>query len=41
MDWQVDDDGVPDRGNERRGRITQDFKTAPHFEHAKDNEFGY
>lgn len=41
VDWQVDDDGVPDRGNERRGRITQDFKTAPHFEHAKDNEFGY
>ena len=40
-DWQVDDDGVPDAGNKRRGRITQDFKIAPFFEHVKRNEYGY
>ena len=25
----------------RRGRITQDFKIAPFFEHVAMNEFGY
>lgn len=40
--WCVDNDqGYPDPGSERRGRITEDFKIAPFFEHAKDNEFGY
>jgi len=41
VDWSVDDDGVPDSGNESRGRITQDFKIAPFFEHVKENEGGY
>lgn len=40
-DWKVDENGVPDSGSELRGRITQDWKTAPFFEHVKDNEFGY
>jgi MoaA/NifB/PqqE/SkfB family radical SAM enzyme len=40
-DWSVDDDGVPDSGSTRRGRVTQDFKCAPFFEHVKLNEFGY
>ena len=40
-DWKIDENGVPDSGNELRGRITQDWKTAPFFEHVKDNEFGY
>ena len=39
--WQVDDDGVPDAGSKRRGRVTQDFKVAPFFEHVKRNENGY
>lgn len=41
VDWSVDDDGVPDKGNESRGRVTEDFKIAPFFEHVKENEFGY
>ena len=41
VDWTVDDDGVPDSNNEQRGRITEDFKLAPFFEHVKENEFGY
>lgn len=41
VDWSVDDDGIPDSGNERRGRITEDFQIAPFFEHVKDNENGY
>ena len=40
-DWQVNDDGVPDAGSKRRGRITQDFKIAPFFEHVKRNENEY
>ena len=40
-DWSVDDDGIPDAGSQRRGRVTQDFKCAPFFEHVKLNEFGY
>ncbi|MBC6415594.1 MAG: radical SAM protein [Bdellovibrionales bacterium] len=40
-DWRVDDDGVPDAGSKRRGRITQNFKIAPFFEHVKRNEYGY
>lgn len=41
IDWSVDEDGIPDRGNENRGRVTQDWKIAPFFEHVKLNEFGY
>lgn len=41
VDWSIDDDGVPDNNNESRGRITQDFKLAPFFEHVKENEYGY
>lgn len=41
VDWSVDDDGVPDSHSETRGRITQDFKIAPFFNHVKENEFGY
>lgn len=40
-DWSIDDDGVPDSGSKRRGRITQNWKVAPFFEHVKLNEFGY
>lgn len=40
-DWTIDDDGIPDAGSVRRGRVTQDFKCAPFFEHVKLNEFGY
>lgn len=41
IDWSVDEDGVPDRGNENRGRVTPDWKIAPFFEHVKLNENGY
>ena len=41
VDWQVNDEGVPDFGNEVRGRITQDWKIAPFFHHVKENEYGY
>lgn len=41
IDWEVDSNGVPDAGNLNRGRITQNWKVAPFFEHLKSNEFGY
>lgn len=41
IDWAVDEDGVVDAGNQNRGRITQDFRLAPFFEHVKQNEFQY
>ena len=41
IDWSVDEEGVPDSGNELRGRITPDWKVAPFFEHVKRNEFEY
>lgn len=41
IDWEVDEEGVPDSGNELRGRITPDWKCAPFFEHVKANEGGY
>lgn len=41
VDWKVNDEGVPDFGNEVRGRITQDWKVAPFFHHVKENEYGY
>jgi len=37
-DWSGD---IPDAGSRRRGRITEDFKIAPFFEHVKLNEGGY
>ena len=39
--WSPDDSDIPDPGSKRRGRITQDFKIAPFFEHVAENEFGY
>lgn len=41
VDWNVNDEGIPDFGNEVRGRITEDFKIAPFFDHVKENEYGY
>lgn len=41
-DWSSGEDfGCPDPNSQRRGRITEDFKIAPCFEHIKVNEFGY
>lgn len=40
-DWSPEDSDIPDPGSIRRGRITQDFKVAPFFEHVKLNEFQY
>jgi len=40
--WDTENDnGIPDPGSKRRGRITQDFKLAPFYEHVKANEGGY
>ena len=41
IDWTVDEEGIPDSGNEFRGRITPEWKVAPFFEHVKENEFNY
>ncbi len=41
INWEQDDDGVVDAGSENRGRLTEDFKIAPFFEHVKKNEFEY
>lgn len=41
IDWQTDDDGVIDHDNPNRGRLTENFKVAPFFEHVKKNEYGY
>ena len=41
IDWEIDDDGIPDSENEFRGRVTENWKIAPFFEHLKQNEFGY
>lgn len=41
IDWEADEDGIPDSDNEFRGRVTEDWKVAPFFEHVKENEFGY
>lgn len=40
-DWSPNDSGIPDPNSTRRGRITQDFKIAPFFEHVVLNEGGY
>lgn len=34
-DWSPMSSNFPDPGNNRRGRLTQDFKLAPFFEHVK------
>jgi uncharacterized Fe-S cluster-containing radical SAM superfamily protein len=41
INWEVDEDGVPDSKSENRGRITKDWKIAPFFEDVKKNEFEY
>ena len=41
IDWEIDDDGIPDSENELRGRVTENWTIAPFFEHLKQNEFGY
>lgn len=41
-DWSIfAADQIVDPKANARGRITQDFKVAPSFEHIKENEFGY
>jgi molybdenum cofactor biosynthesis enzyme MoaA len=40
-DWSPEDSNIPDPNSKRRGRITENFKVAPFFEHVKQNEFGY
>lgn len=40
-DWQADGSGFVDPGSKRRGRVTQDFRIAPFFEHVKLNEGVY
>ncbi len=40
-DWSPVNSNFPDPGNNRRGRLTQDFKIAPFFEHVKMHENVY
>ena len=40
-DWQANAEGCTDPDSRRRGRITEDFRIAPFFEHLKANEGGY
>ena len=40
-DWSANAYGCADPDLRRRGRITQDFRIAPFFEHVKANEGGY
>ena len=40
-DWQANAGGCLDPDFRRRGRITQDFRIAPFFDHLKANEDGY
>jgi molybdenum cofactor biosynthesis enzyme MoaA len=40
-DWSPVNSVLPDPGNHRRGRLTQDFKVAPFFEHVKKYENQY
>ncbi len=39
--WQTTGDGFVDPESRRRGRVTQQFKIAPFFEHVRANEGGY
>lgn len=40
-DWSPKNSVLPDPGSQRRGRLTQDFKLAPFFEHVKKYENVY
>lgn len=40
-DWQANQHGLIDPQSQRRGRVTQDFKLAPFFEHVKAHEGDY
>ena len=40
-DWQANAEGCLDFDLRRRGRITEDFRIAPFFDHVKANEGGY
>ena len=40
-DWSPENSKLPGGNRNRRGRITQDFKIAPHWEHVVMNENGY
>ncbi len=40
-DWQANAEGCLDPDFRRRGRITEDFRIAPFFDHVKSNEGGY
>jgi molybdenum cofactor biosynthesis enzyme MoaA len=40
-DWSPPDSNFPDPDSKRRGRLTQDFRIAPFFEHVKKNENVY
>ncbi len=40
-DWSLMDEGYPAQDNLKRGRITENFKLAPFFEHLRENENGY
>jgi hypothetical protein len=40
-DWSPVNSKLPGGNRNRRGRITQDFKIAPHWEHVVMNENGY
>lgn len=44
--WDTEDNnkdvkGIPDPNSKRRGRVTDEFKIAPFYEHVKANEGGY
>jgi hypothetical protein len=40
--WDTEnEEQIPSPNSERRGRLTEDFKVAPFFEHVKMNEGGY
>lgn len=41
-DWTIfQTSPLQDPKSLQRGRVTQDFRLAPHFDHVKENEFGY
>ena len=41
IDWSNNEDGLIDPDNPNRGRLTQNWKIAPFYEHVKYNEWGY
>jgi molybdenum cofactor biosynthesis enzyme MoaA len=40
-DWSLMDEGYSAQDNLKRGRITENFKLAPFFDHLRENENGY